>query len=98
MQDFIFKKSDNIIPRKIEDEYVLVPLVNNIADMNNVYTLGNVAAFIWEAFDGNKTVKEIVDLVVDEFDVNYEIAKNDVLEYIKELQENKIIDKQITKP
>ncbi len=55
----ILSQSPSIVTRKTGNEYVLVPIANNIADMNSVYTLNETGAFLWELIDGKKTVKDL---------------------------------------
>ena len=52
----ILSQSPSIVTRKTGNEYVLVPITNNIADMNSVYTLNETGAFIWEQIDGKRNV------------------------------------------
>ncbi len=35
----VLSRSPSVVTRKTGNEYVLVPITNNIADMNSVYTL-----------------------------------------------------------
>ena len=67
--------SPGIVPRKTGYEYVLVPVSNNIADMDSVYTLNETGAFIWEKLDGKSTLAEIISSMQTEFDVDAETAK-----------------------
>jgi len=80
-----------IVPRKTGDEYVLVPVSNNIADMDSVYTLNETGAFIWEKLDGKSTLAEIISCMQTEFDVDAEIAKKDILAFVAEMEKFLII-------
>ena len=57
----VFSHSPDIVTRKTGNEYVLVPVANNIADMNSVYTLNETGAFIWELIDGKRNIEEIIN-------------------------------------
>ena len=78
----ILLRSPSIVTRKTGNEYVLVPIANNIADMNSVYTLNETGAFIWEQINGVKSVEEIISDVINEYDVDLKIASNDVFAFI----------------
>jgi hypothetical protein len=54
----VFSHSTDIVTRKTGSEYVLVPVANNIADMNSVYTLNETGAFIWEHINGSGMLKK----------------------------------------
>jgi len=60
----ILSHSPSIVTRKTGNEYVLVPVTNNIADMHSVYTLNETGAFIWEHIDGERSVEEIIAAVL----------------------------------
>jgi len=80
-----------VVSRKTGNEYVLVPVTGNIADMNSVYTLNETGAFIWDLIDGNRNVKEISNSVKDEFEVDESTAMADVQNFIIHLQKFLII-------
>lgn len=85
--------SPAIVTRKTGNEYVLVPIANNIADMNSVYTLNESGAFIWELIDGKKCVKDLINAVTVEYEVDYETAKDDVFSFINNMYKYLIITK-----
>ncbi len=84
-------RSPSIVTRKTGNEYVLVPVTNNIADMTSVYTLNETGAFIWELIDGKKSVEEIIEAVIDKYDVDREKATKDVLSLIDDMKDYLII-------
>ncbi len=83
--------SPSVVTRKTGNEYVLVPVANNIADMDSVYTLNETGAFIWDQIDGKRTVAEIVELLLQEYEIDFESAKGDVFEFIKNMKSYLII-------
>lgn len=89
----VFSHSRNIVTRKTGNEYVLVPIANNIADMNSVYTLNETGAFIWEHLDGKKNLREIVDSLIEEYDIDYDSASKDMSEFIDNMTKYLIINK-----
>ncbi len=88
----ILSHSPSIVTRKTGNEYVLVPIANNIADMNSVYTLNETGAFIWEQIDGKKNVEEIIRAVTEEYDTDNEIASKDVFSFIDDMRKWLIIN------
>jgi methyltransferase-like protein len=87
----VLSHSESIVTRKTGNEYVLVPVTNNIADMNSVYTLNETGAFIWELIDGEKNVEDLIQAVISEYDIEREIATTDVLTFIDNMSEYLII-------
>ena len=81
-----FEKDPNIASRKIADEYILVPIRHNVGDLENIYTLNEVGAFIWVLIDGKRQLKEIKERIVEEFEVSEEEAENDLIEFLLKLE------------
>ena len=83
----VYKKSDSIVSRKIADEFILVPIRQNVADLESIYTLNETAARIWELIDGKIEVGEIKERIVEEFEVTPEEAEKDLIEHLQQLEE-----------
>lgn len=81
----IYRKDDSIVSRRIEDEVILVPIRHDVADLQSIYTLNEVGAYIWEQIDGHRTTAEILALTVEEFQVTEEEAQKDLTQFIEEL-------------
>lgn len=87
----ILSHSPLVVTRKTGNEYVLVPVANNIADMNSVYTLNETGAFIWEQIDGKRTMREIIAAVNAEYKIDKKTASADVLEFVGNMNKYLII-------
>ncbi len=74
-----------MVGRRIGDEYVLVPIVGRGADVDSLFTLSPVAAFIWERLDGTQTGDAILDAILECFDVPRERAEQDYLAFLTQL-------------
>ena len=85
MQDPIYKKNDNFVYRRIENETILVPIKDNVGDMGSIYNLNPVAAFIWLQLDGEASVRDIQTRLTAEFDVSDGQAATDLGELINDL-------------
>jgi len=64
--DKVYSKSDSIVSRKIAEEFILVPIRQNVGDLESIYTLNETAARIWELVDGKMKVEEIKEKIVEE--------------------------------
>jgi len=87
----ILSHSQSVVTTKTGNEYVLVPIANNIADMDSVYTLNETGAFIWENIDGKKSVEEIISEMMMEYDVDIERASKDVFSFIDDMSRYLIV-------
>ena len=80
------RQSPSVVTRKTGNEYVLVPVTNNIADMNSVFTLNETGAYIWELINGKRSVEEIINVVTTEYEIDYETASKDVFSFIENMR------------
>lgn len=87
----VLSHSPSIVTRKTGNEYVLVPVSNNIADMNSIYTLNETGAFIWELIDGKKCVGDLIDALTDEYEIDRETATSDIFSLIENMSKYLII-------
>jgi len=80
-------RSERMVGRRIGDEYVLVPLAGRGADLDSILNLNRVAAFVWEQLDGERRGSDVVEAVLERFDVERPRAEQDYLELIDTLVE-----------
>ncbi len=83
----VYSKSPDVVFRKIADEFVLVPIRKNAADLESIYALNEVGGRIWELIDGHRTTVEIHKTIADEFDVTPDEAEEDLQNFVKSLAE-----------
>jgi hypothetical protein len=81
-----YEKDPSIVHRNIAGEAILVPIRRNVADLESIYTLDEVAARIWELIDGQRRVEEIRDAIVEEYEVSLDVAEVDLVEFIQQLE------------
>lgn len=83
----IYKQIDDVVTRKVMDETLLVPISGELASMDELYTLNDTGAFIWQALDGIRTLAEIGKLLEQEFDAPMKAIEADLLEIMSGLAE-----------
>ncbi len=81
-----FNKDTSVVSRKIGKECILVPIKKRMGDLEDIYTISGVGVYIWELIDGTRSLKDIENVIVKEFDVNGEKAKTDLTKFISQLQ------------
>jgi hypothetical protein len=87
----VYKKSESIVSRRIGDEYILVPIRQDVGDLESIYTLNETGALIWELIDGKLKVSEIKESLVEAFEVEPEEAEKDLIEHLQQLEGIKAI-------
>jgi len=75
-----------MVGRRIAGEYILVPIVGHGADLDAIYTLNALGAFIWERLDGNTAGAAIVEAIAERYDVDIARAAKDYLPFLAHLQ------------
>lgn len=74
-----------MVGRKIADEFILVPIVGRGADVDAIFTLNRVGAFIWDHLDGRTSGETIVAAMVEGFDVDRTQAESDYESFLAQL-------------
>lgn len=81
----VFRRTPDVVCRGVGAESILVPIRNNVGNLDFVYTLSPVAARIWSLLDGTKTAEEIAGVICAEYDVDRETAMADLATLIQDL-------------
>jgi hypothetical protein len=84
--DRVYQRNQNFVFRQIDDETLLVPIKDNVADLGAIYNLNAAAAFVWGHLDGQKTLQDIRQLMTDEFAVSEPVAEQDLTEFVGQLK------------
>lgn len=82
-----YKRNEDFVFRKIENETILVPIKDNVGDMGSIYNLNEVGAFVWEHLDGKNRLLDIQNMLSEEFEVSPKEAKADLCEFVGQLRE-----------
>ncbi len=81
-----FEKKGEFVSRSIAGETILVPVRGQVGDLDAIYNLNEVAAFIWEHLDGHTNVGQLADSLTDEFDVTPAAAVEDARQFLGALE------------
>ena len=80
-----YQRNPDFIYRKILDESVLVPIQRDVANMDSIYTLNSVGAFIWERLAQPTTQADLQQTVYDEYEADLGILAADIERFIGEM-------------
>lgn len=81
-----YVKDDSIVFRKIAEEFILVPIKKKADEIDSIYNMNEVAGRIWELIDGQKSLSDIKNIIIEEFEVSPEVAEKDLIEFINQLE------------
>jgi len=86
------KIKSEFILREIMGSYIVVPTGEKLVDFKVMITLNETSAFLWNLLNEEKTFEELVNALTSEYDVDEETAKNDVSEFIEQLNDKKVFE------
>ena len=89
--NLVLRKNKNMVTRVIDDETILLPIYKTSDEMNCIYTLNKVASRVWQMIDGRKTLGEIKNKILQEFDTTPDELGKEMRKFLKELKEIKAI-------
>ncbi|MEE1312447.1 MAG: PqqD family protein [Lachnospiraceae bacterium] len=85
------KIKKEFVLREIAGEYILVPVGNTAMEFNGLITLNEVGAFLWEKLQQQIELDQLVDAVLDEYEIDRETAGLDVEEFVENLRKAEIL-------
>ncbi len=91
--DVQYHRNPDFIHRKIADESILVPIHQDVADMNCIYTLNEMGAFIWELLGEPKTKHALQSVILEEYAADPKILTADIARFLDEMESINAIEK-----
>lgn len=86
------KAKNGFVMRFVVDEYILMPTNDNIDRFNGSVVLNEVSAFVWERLQQDTTREELLEALLNEYDVSRETARKDLDAMIARLREYGLIE------
>ena len=80
-----YKRNENFIFRKIVEEMILVPIHQDVIDMDGIYTLNELGAFIWDSLEVSKTHDELEQAILEEYDTDIKTINQDLQSFLAEM-------------
>lgn len=79
------KLNPELIHRNIIGEDIFIPIGQTALQRNGVFVMSPVGARIWDLLGEGKDTNELVPLLLEEYEVEPEILRADVDEFLEEL-------------
>ena len=80
-----YERNPDFIFRRIVDEAVLVPIHQQVADMECIYTMNPTGAFIWARLEKPAAYDELEAALLDEYDAAPEAIAADLEAFLAEM-------------
>jgi len=84
-EDMRYERNPEFIFRRIVNETVLVPIHQDVADMDCLYTLNEVGASIWARLEKPATLADLQAGLLEEYDADSETLAADLDGFMAEM-------------
>lgn len=86
------KISEEYIMREIAGEVIIIPTGKAAQYFNGLIATNAVSAFIWKNLEKCETPEQIVQLVVESFEIDEEQARIDIYRFLEDLKKAGMIE------
>lgn len=88
------KVKDQLVLREIAGQYVIVPVMERVKDVQSMVYISSSAAYLWQYMEGKEfTLDGLVDLILTKYkNVTREKAQEDIIAFLQILAKNNIMD------
>ena len=80
--------------REIAGDYVIIPTGQTVLEFNGLITVNEVGVSIWNMLQEEVTEDDLVDGILNEYEVEEDVAREDIREFIDTLVAGNILAKE----
>lgn len=73
---------EGFLLKEVADNFVVVPVGENLVDFSKMITLNETGALLWEALKKDCSVDDLVNALMSEYVVDKPTARDDVLAFL----------------
>ena len=86
------KAREGFILRNLAGNYLLMPKGERIKSYDSVVLMNELSAFVWEKMQNPVTQSDLLEAVLNEYDVDEKTAREDLNGLLAKLKEAGVID------
>lgn len=86
------KVKSGYVLREVADKVVVVPTGSEAINFNGIITLNSSGKFLWEQLQKDVTIDDLVKAMLGKYNVTYDIAKKDIVEFLEVLKSKNILE------
>ena len=86
------KIKKDFVLRTVAGRFIVVPVGQASLDFNAVITLNETGAFLWNALSDNTDIESMTASLCNEYDVDEETSKKDVLAFVSRLRQAELLE------
>ena len=79
--------------REIAGDYVIIPTGQTVLEFNGLITVNEVGVSLWNMLQNEVTEDDLVAGILNEYEVEEEVAREDIVEFIDTLVAGNILTK-----
>ena len=81
------KIKKELVKREIAGDTILVPVGKTVYDSNGLFVLNELGGFLWDRLEKAENEEELLQAVLNEYEVTEETAKKDLRTFLDKLRE-----------
>ena len=85
------KIKDGYLLREVAGNYIVVAVGEAVKEFNGVINLNETGAFLWKILQEGATEEQLLNALLEEYEVEKELAEKDVKAFVAKLTEAKLI-------
>ena len=86
------KIKEGFILREVAGSYLVVAVGKAVKEFGGVVNLNETGAFLWKLLEKSSNQSEMVDALLNEYDVDRDTAEKDVKAFTDKLMEAKLVE------
>ncbi len=88
----MYKIKDGFIIRKIGNQIMAVPTGSRTSNMHGMIALTESGALLWEALEKGAEIKDLVNILTENYEVDEDVASADTQAFIEGLRNQGALD------
>lgn len=80
------QRKDRVLVQRAADQWILLNV-----ESGQYYALDEVSGRVWDLCDGSREVSKVVEAICADFDAPAEMVREDVLAFLDEMAEEKLV-------
>ena len=85
------KVENGFVLREIAGDYIIIPTGKNALKFNGLITVNEVGVALWNMLQQDVTMDELVQGILEEYDVDEAVVREDITEFLEELKKHQIL-------
>lgn len=85
------KVDKEFVLREIAGDYIIIPTGKTVLEFNGLITVNEVGASLWNMLQEEVAFEDLVKGILDEYEVEEEVAREDIQEFLAKLVDGGIL-------